>query len=192
MVKRVICNSCAITLEVPQRNGEPFREINCPNCSHQLRVTFGNPQLDDHSKTVYGGMQGVSSFSHHDDEALTQLSLASSSSERIGVLLWGEASFPLHLGRNLVGRESKSSNADIQIPTDDIQMSREHAIISVMRIANGSLRTLICNNKDCVTTFVNDMQLLADDEVVLRSGTNLTLGNTTITYVDESDGDFQS
>ena len=108
MIMRINCNSCGITLEVPQRNGELFREIHCPNCSHYLRVAFGGPQVVDNSETVYGGMQGVSSQESAYDDALTQLSQLFS--ELPGVLRFGKEFYSLNLGRNLVGRKSKSSN----------------------------------------------------------------------------------
>ena len=183
MIKRINCNSCGITLEVPQRNGEQFREIHCPNCSHYLRVTFGDPQVVDNSETVYGGMQGVSSQASADDDALTQLS--QTYSERPGALRCGQDVYPLNLGWNLIGRKSKSSNASIQIPTDDYQMSREHAVINIVKIADGSIRTLIRNYKEHVITMVSGMLLETDDEVVLTNGTELMLGHTIITYIEE-------
>ena len=102
-----------------------------------------------------------------------------------GALLFGTKKYPLRLGRNLVGRASKTSNADVQIPTNDNQMSREHAIINIKRIADGSLRTLIRNFKDNLVTIVKDMQLETNDEVVLTNGTNLKMGHTSIVYTEE-------
>ncbi len=183
MVKRICCNSCGITLDVPQRNGEPYRDIHCPNCNHQQRVTFGDSLPDEKGKTVYGGMQGITRQNCSDDNALTQLPQAVS--EHPGALLFKDKKYPLRLGRNLVGRESKTSNADVQIPTNDYQMSREHAVINIKRIADGSIRTLIRNYKDNLVTIVNDLQLETDDEVVLTNGTHLKMGHTLIVYTEE-------
>lgn len=183
MVKRVCCNSCGITLDVPQRNGEPYRDIHCPNCNHQQRVTFGDSLPDEQAKTVYGGMQGITRQDNTDDDALTQFPQAMP--VHPGALLFGTKKYPLRLGRNLVGRASKTSNADVQIPTNDNQMSREHAIINIKRIADGSLRTLIRNFKDNLVTIVKDMQLETNDEVVLTNGTNLIMGHTSIVYTEE-------
>ena len=183
MVKRVSCNSCGILLDVPQRNGEPFRDIHCPNCNHQLRVTFSGPQPNEQAETVYAGMQGISSKESSDDNALTQF--AQAKPEHPGSLLFGTEKYPLHLGRNLVGRKSKSSNADVQIPTNDLKMSREHAVINIKRIADGSLKILIRNCKDHLVTKVKGMVLEANDEVVLTNGTDIQLGHTLITYIEE-------
>jgi len=180
MVKRVNCNSCGVTLDVPQRNGEPFRDIHCPSCKHQLRVTFSAPQSDEQAETVYGGMQGTSTPEKSDDEALTQFT--QTKSEHPGMLLCGTETYSLRLGRNLIGRKSNTSNADVQIPTNDFKMSREHAIINIKRIADGSLKALIRNCKKPVTTEVKGMLLDANDEVVLTDGTELKLGNTIIIY----------
>lgn len=54
MNKLVKCDSCGLTLNVPQKNNDPVRIIRCPNCSHQLRVEFG-PQPEDSGETFYGG-----------------------------------------------------------------------------------------------------------------------------------------
>ena len=54
MNKLVKCDSCGLTLNVPQKNNAPVRIIRCPNCSHQLRVEFG-PQPEDSGETFYGG-----------------------------------------------------------------------------------------------------------------------------------------
>lgn len=183
MIKRVNCSSCGITLEVPQRNGEPFRVFHCPNCNHQLRATFSDPQPNAQAETVYGGMKGVSLEKPSDDENLTVFPQAKS--ERPGTLHCGKEAYSLHLGRNLVGRKSKSSNADVQIPTDDLQMSREHVIINVMKISDGRIKALVRNYKEHVATSINGMPLNADDEVVLTNGIDLKLGNTSITYIEE-------
>ena len=183
MIKRVNCSSCGITLEVPQRNGEQIRVFHCPNCSHQLRVTFGDPQPDAQAETVYGGMQGVNIEEPSDDENLTVFPKAKS--EKPGTLHCGTEIYSLHLGRNLVGRKSKSSNADVQIPTDDLEMSREHVIINIMKISDGRIKALVRNYKKNVVTSVNGIALEIDDEVVLTDRADLKLGNTSITYIEE-------
>ena len=183
MRKRIKCNSCGITLEVPRRGEEPYRDIRCQNCSHLLRVTFSDPQPDEQNKTVYGGMKGISMRDTSYDEILTQLPDARQ--ECPGKLRVGSQSFQLHLGRNLVGRKSNSSNADVQIPTDDLQMSREHAVVNIARIADGSLRVLIRNLKGNVSTSVKGMKLEDGDEVVLTNGAELKLGQTLIVYIEE-------
>lgn len=182
MIKRIVCNSCGITINVPQRNGEPFREIRCQNCSHMLRVTFSDPQRDGQAGTVYGGMKGFDNRNSSEDD-LTKLPEARQ--ECPGALRFENQCFALHLGRNLVGRKSTSSNANVQIPTNDLQMSREHAVINIARIADGSLRTLIRSFKENASTSVKGMQLEAGDEVVLTNGTELKLGQTKITYIEE-------
>ena len=183
MIKQIICSSCGITLEVPQRNGEPFRVFHCPNCSHQLRATFSHPQPDVYAETAYGGSKPTNSHDKKDEEASTEY--LHPKSERLGAIRCETETYPLHLGRNLVGRKSKSSNADVQIPVNDQQMSREHAIISITRIADGSIKALIRNAKEYVTTIADGILLEADDVVVLTNGANLMLGQTPMTYIEE-------
>lgn len=183
MIKQINCSSCGITLEVPQRNGEPFRVFHCPNCSHQLRATFGDPQPDDYAETIYGGAKSTNLHEKKTDEASTEYLHVKSM--QLGSLRCETGVYPLHLGRNLVGRKSKSSNADVQIPVNDLQMSREHAIIGVTRIADGSIKTLIRNAKEHITTIVDGILLESGDEVVLTNGIILMLGQTTMKYIEK-------
>ncbi len=168
---------------MPLREGMPYRDIHCPNCNHQMRVTPGGPPSDEQAKTVYGGMQGISADKPADGDDATLL--PQSQHVRPGALVCGRAKYPLHLGRNLVGRESKTSNADVQIPTDDFQMSREHAVINITKISNGSLRALIRNYKEGVCTVVKGMKLESTDKLVLTSGTEIKLGQTSVFYIEE-------
>ena len=182
MNKYVKCDSCGLTLNVPQKNNDPVRIIRCPNCSHQLRVEFG-PQSEDSGETVYGGGKTNNRQSQASEAGATIYAQKKIISK--GMLKCDGKLYPLHIGRNIVGRKAPSSEADVQIDSIDRRISRQHAIIKMTRVADGTLRTLISCTKDRLTTIVGGQSLSVGDEVILTNGINLTLGQTSLVYIEE-------
>lgn len=45
--------------------------------------------------------------------------------------------YTLSLGINTIGRKAQTSNATVQIDTDDLTMSRSHSIIEVRKLKTG-------------------------------------------------------
>jgi len=182
MDKLVKCDSCGLTLNVPQRNGEPVRVIHCPNCSHQLRVEF-DPQPKDSSETVYGGEMADNRQMQPSESGDTAYAQKKNVSK--GMLSCNGKLYPLHSGRNVVGRKAPSSEADVQIDSIDRHISRQHAIIKMTRVADGTMRALISCTKDRLTTIVGGQSLTVGDEVVLTSGITVILGETSLVYLEE-------
>ena len=182
MNKLVKCDSCGLTLNVPQKNNDPIRIIRCPNCSHQLRVEF-NPQPEDSGETVYAG----GNISNRQSQRSGQEETVYAPKKKVskGILKYGGKIYQLQSGRNLIGRKAPSSNVDVQIETADRHMSRQHAIIKMTRVADGSLRALISCTKDRLTTIVGGQSICVGDEAILTSGDTLILGETSIVYLEE-------
>jgi DNA-directed RNA polymerase subunit RPC12/RpoP len=182
MNKLVKCDSCGLTLNVPQKNNDLVRIIRCPNCSHQLRVEFGS-QPEDSGKTVYGGGKTTNRQSRASEDGATVYAQKKNISK--GMLRCDGKLYPLHIGKNVVGRKSPSSEADVQIDSIDRHISRQHAIIKITRVADGSLRALISCTKDRLTTIVGGQSLSVGDEAILTNGITLTLGQTSLVYLEE-------
>lgn len=83
--------------------------------------------------------------------------------------------YPLEAGRNVVGRMSPSSSADIQIPTHDRNMSRRHASIFVKR--NKVTIQKFGENTQSVLV-VDGMPLEVGDEVKVLPGSIIVMGRT--------------
>jgi len=182
MNKLVKCDSCGLTLDVPQKNNDPVRIIRCLNCSHQLRVEFG-PQPEDSGETFYGGGKVNNRQSQTSDNDGTVYAPQKNVSK--GMLKCGGGLYHLQSGKNVIGRKSSKSEADVQISTNDKHMSRTHAVIKMTRISDGSLKALISCCKDRLTTIVGGQSLAVGDEVVLTSGITLILGETSLIYIEE-------
>ena len=185
MEKLVVCKSCGITLKVPQRNGEPFRDIRCPNCSHKQRVDFGDslPNDDDGGRTIYSGGVHSEEKPSSGEEGSTKLS--ESNTARCGFLRCDGQIYALRHGRNVIGRGSSTSDANVQIKTDDLLMSRKHSIINMTRLADGSLKALISNFMNKHATYVGGLEMKDGDEIILTDGISLKMGDTTLEYYEE-------
>ena len=188
MKKLVKCQGCGVTLEVPQRGSEPQRVVRCPNCSHQIAVTFSLPPQPPATNgrgvdTVYagGGRSGQPTAPGGQGDTV----LAPPTNIRRALLRIGGHDYELKPGRNIVGRGALGSPADVQIDTTDRTMSRQHAIMKVTRTADGRLRTLISNYQNRKAIVVQGVELQQADEVVLTKGATVVMGGTTLTYIEE-------
>ena len=162
--KTIRCPRCHGILEVTNPKAEPVLLITCPNpqCGAKMRVTFAT------GDTILADRQP------HDDQ--------------IGRLLFDGTPYDLAEGTNTIGRSSKSSTATIQLPTNDLSMSRIHAQIQVHRLKSGRVKAVLSDLRDAekiqqCPTLVDEEALLPEDAYVLANGDTITLGKTRIKYL---------
>lgn len=191
--KRVKCTNCGVILNVRNSKGEAVKIITCPECKSQLKVNFPPTASKEpleaktvlvgtaptgESPTVLGGAGCAQS-------GATQYDPKPSQQKQYFLFLNGKR-YPLSAGRNVVGRKASSSDAQVQIETSDLYMSRRHVCIEVVRLGDGSSKVLISNDKNKNETYVNGTLLNAGDRVVLTSGAKIKMGDTVVTYQEES------
>lgn len=105
--------------------------------------------------------------------------IASASSYRgTACLVFGGRRYPLTMGSNIVGRKAETSHATLQIPADDLYMSREHCIINI----NTDGSATISNYKNKNRTAVNGKILVGQHKEILTNGCQITLGHTNFEY----------
>ena len=153
-IKKVTCPSCSTGLKVTNSKNEAVKHISCPKCGTPIEVSF---QEEPEEQTIVGG-----------GKSATQ-----------AMLVMKGQSFELPLGTNIVGRKSSSSDAHIQLPVDDLYMSRLHAMIKVTKV-NDKLCVTIANYKNKNTTTVNGTELRSCDEVFLNHGDEIIMGDTSM------------
>ena len=164
-IKRVKCPKCNSILQVKNSAGEQVKNITCPICKNPLQVLFP----DDEGKTIYGPSVP--------DDGRTVLP-TTQRVETSCVLMVDGTEYELLFGRNTVGRKANSSVASLQFKTSDMYMSRHHAVINVMRIAEGALRVSVKNYENKNKTYVDGRVLEKDEEIVLRNGSTILMGKT--------------
>ena len=188
MKVNITCASCGKNIVVNLPDGQQQAKFNCPHCN-QFIILNMKPKQDATNAgagTLYGGARPREEASQRPRrEGETELACPKTTS-RLALLQVQGQTYTLRNGLNVVGRKATTSQADVQIITDDRYMSRHHAVVKVMRTADGSLRTLISNHTDCKhPTVVSGQTLAAGDEVVLQGGTIITMGHTELTYIEE-------
>lgn len=169
MIKKiVVCPNCKGKIEVTNENDLQFMQVKCPNpvCPAQIRIDF----TDDLNKTQMGASSG--------------------SNTKIGSLRLGSRSYPLQEGRNTIGRGAPSSKATVQLETADKSMSREHAVIEVVRLKSGRVKAILSDLRQAEKAkqrplMVEDVALTAGDRISLAHGDVITLGDTEVKYIQE-------
>ena len=199
--KRIKCPSCGVLLDVRNSQNEAVKIISCPKCKAQLRVVFSHPQQQvtppqSSGETQYvGNSDGETQYVNRDNGATRYVgrhSSASQSDETLlaskkeevtpGYLLYGGQKYPLEFGNNVIGRKATTSQATIQIATDDRYMSRQHLTIQVFKVSTGNVRVVASNYHNKNASYVNGQLLNEGDQLVLSEGSIIKMGNTTVVY----------
>ncbi|AXE16380.1 hypothetical protein DR864_00885 [Runella rosea] len=94
---------------------------------------------------------------------------------------------PLRIGPNVVGRKSSLPTADILIETNDVMMSRRHAVIEVTRDKFGQFQYLIAEAGSRNGTFVmgakdpmRKIKLEPEDLIYLEDNDTIQMGRTKV------------
>ena len=168
----ITCPQCHVRLNVTNSKDEAVKRIKCPNCGKQIDIRFKRPAQEDGATQLGGVSTGGE----------TQLGGANQISIMSCHLILNGKKYDLQIGRNTIGRKAMTSNADVQLETDDLYMSRQHAIINVRRLPTGGITTSITNDQNKNATTVNGMELAKADEIVLNDGDQIKMGETTVTF----------
>ncbi len=161
--KKLKCPKCGGVLLVKNSNNEKFLIVTCPNCKAKIRAAF---DLDE-----------------------TQI-VQPATTKSVGSIYYNGHTFPLHIGKNILGRKAQSMSVDIPIDTEDRSMSREHAQIEVIRLPNERIKAILSDLRDSRKAEQKPIILECEpldivDRIVLSYGDNITLGNTNIKYVEK-------
>ena len=97
-------------------------------------------------------------------------------------LLYNFREMELSVGRNIVGRKATTSQATIQIPTDDHYMSRQHCCIDITAFNDGTKKAVLRNFQNKNVTFINGQPLESDDIIRLFDGDTIKMGDTILTF----------
>lgn len=163
------CPQCGLQLVVTAPDNVNQGSVKCTKCGHVFTVTF--PQ------TATFQQPPQTPFSED-----TTILPSGGTMEEPGVVTFNGQPFPLDIGQNIVGRAAASSPANVQVPTPDIYCSRQHVIITVVRMPDNSLCTYIRNFKNKNTTLINGKQLQEGEEIALNEGDRIRMADTIIEF----------
>ena len=187
MKKSVVCPNCGVILEVVNSKNEAVKQIFCPNCKIDLQVKFDSlskQPLNAHTyyapKSPSVGNMGETQLSRR---KVGTTILASAPSKNVSAkLVFKGVDYPLQTGRNVIGRKATTSQASIQIATVDRYMSRQHAVIHLSTLPDGTLKATFQNYQNKNDTTVDGQPVETGDEIRLVDGNSITMGNTSIIF----------
>lgn len=87
----------------------------------------------------------------------------------------------LRQGANTIGRKAQTSQATVQIITDDRYMSRNHAIIVVQQAGNRFVH-ILKNGENKNPSYRNGVLIADGDQEILNNGDSMTFGKTQLTF----------
>lgn len=159
----VRCPWCSATLKIRKMEGMESKNLTCPVCkkSSPFREYKTFVISQDESVTQMPGI-GIRTKGEGKKEKENLI---------IGKLIiaGGAKSFQLMAGRNVVGRNSLSSQADIKIDAGN-RMSREHVVIEVTHFPGKGFQHFISLFKEMVNpTYLNSTELVYGDKLILQN-----------------------
>lgn len=181
-IKRIQCPNCGVVLDVKNSEMEDEKQITCPQCKAILKVRFRHKAPLETKTVLGGGHYGGETQLGKMNSAATQL--ASKSNTKSCHLCVESQNYPLSVGMNTVGRKASSSQASLQIETDDRYMSRRHAKIEVRELA-GIRQAIISNDQNKNAMYVDGQELQSGDAVILRDGSEIIMGKTHVIYKEQ-------
>lgn len=190
-------------LTIKAQPGMESKYITCPVCGTKSKftdfkkvTTQQNPDQDPATNYGYGPKTGnneeKTQYAHSGDHTRYQTDPKTNLGEMgkrnltIGALRLASTNTLIQLkpGRNVVGRKSANSGANIQINTgENRSMSREHIVIDVKKHPVEGIIHCVSLYKDKVNkTFVGTEQLLPGDVLILQPGTIIKLPDATLRF----------
>lgn len=162
--KTIKCTRCGHSWVVTNPDGLEKVVVTCPvpSCGHRMRIPFLSKD--------------------------TVIKKVTEPDKGNGYIMFNDRPYPLqHEGLNIVGRASDSSDADIQLETNQKYMSRQHFGIELYRLKSGRAKFVISDLRDkqkisIVPTLVNGEILDKVDKIVLVHGSTIKIGKVKMTF----------
>lgn len=151
-IRRISCPSCNTVLDVAYFAGIESKSFSCPKC-HKV-----------HKYAEYAP-------------------LPQSEVEAPGALLLSSGT-PVQLkpGRNVIGRRSSRSSANVQIPDETLTMSREHFYIDVS-VQDGKVSHVLSVNPSARnSTKLDGTDINATDRIALHDGQQINAGSVRLVF----------
>lgn len=153
--------------------------------SNKRQAFVSSPQSGNSERSNAGSQyqEGQSQRNERTEYARSEETIVSTSTSKSSArLIFNGKTIPLAFGRNVVGRRAETSSANVQIPADDLYMSRQHCVINVSYGADGTAKATLSNYKNKNRTAINGHVIHGQDTVSLNDGNQVTLGRTTMIF----------
>jgi len=170
----VQCSKCGkvTVLDVPEEAQGKKIKFSCKNkqCRERIEIRIPKKCLDDKSTFVTPGKAQP---------------VLSATIDVIPSELTPFSRIKLTKGLMTVGRKSKVIKADIQVETEDSDMSRLHFSVNCMKDALGTISYILKDESSKNGLFLNGERIQNDEEIYLMAGDVIKAGNTSFLFVPE-------
>lgn len=182
---QIKCPFCGGVLKIKQIPNLEKASITCPIC--QKKAPFTDCQKVVNKASEETEIPAGFKKSHSNNEA-TQIGGFVNTS--IGCIVEKSGKrWPLHPGVNTIGRKLQADPQQVEIPISDYtgerKMSRNHAKIEVIRLANGSAKHVLYNWQNKNLTYVGGDPIESGDRIVLHNGMVIKLANVDVRFMIE-------
>ncbi len=186
---KIKCPFCGAVLAVKNKPMNEQSKITCPVCKEKSLFVQFKQFAPKEEHTEYASSEEHTSYFEQPEKRVDSLNTIIGKLKAVGN---GPAQYyALQSGRNVIGRKSDASSANIQLPTGEgRRMSREHLVIEVKKVPDKGYVHYASLYKERINeTFINDEILAFGDCIILKSGDKLTLPDATLLFeIPDEDG----
>ena len=179
--RRRKCPNCGAVLTIKKIAGLETKSIPCPVCkkaSKYIDYKVPKQQYTPPNENDDTTMGDETHIDHSKNQSIGKL-------QKIGT----SHIYTLSLGINTIGRKAQTSNATVQIDTDDLTMSRSHSIIEVRKLKTGGYIHYFSNAQNKNATYINSGLIENGDRIILHGGEIIKMSNTTLKFILLSEDD---
>ena len=188
----VKCPNCSQRLNINMVPGLANKKLTCPQCKESSPFSSfiilrkspapaasqrGAQMPDDAGRT-----QLATNNVNHEDGSRTVIATSGGHVGRLVAVAGNLAPMQLKEGRNILGRENSSAALDIALPAQYRYVSRQHLIIDVKRTIVGYTHTVMLCKSEVNKTYINSMQLVYGDQVILNDGDIVKLPDLSLRF----------
>ncbi len=164
------CPHCNVGLKIDETKiPANLKAFNCPRCKQPISISLVHQfkTVSENEDTIY--------IQKNDNTTATLTVLADANTP--------SQSFQLRTGINIIGRKNgNTSEAKIEIETNDKLMSREHIKIEAVQYGKGEYNYLLSDNGSKNQTRHNSHYLHPGEIIILRNKDEIEIGNTKICF----------
>lgn len=187
-ILKIKCPFCGSKLSVKNIQGIEKKYVTCPVCKNKYLFTqykiinnkvnrgYNDPYMEHLGTSEltipFRGVQSENIISNKKDQMIGRLHL-------VGTNVY----FQLKNGTNIIGRHSKSPNADFLIDTGNKRlMSRQHLRIDVVSVNGCIIHRLSLFKPNVNKTSLNNQEIVYGDCLILSEGDVINLPDATLKF----------
>jgi len=182
-IVKIKCPGCGSILPVRNQPDLEKKSVTCPVCKKKSRIAdcqkIKEQKEDDATQYRFDSK-------NNDEEERTTLNREYTVPLGRLVNMQTGSVHRLSLGKNTIGRKVAEPLPSVTIAIEETQtknsMSREHAVIEVTRLANGSYRHFLSNWNNKNATSVNGRPLVEADRIVLSGEEIIKMGQVSVRF----------